>query len=397
MKTLLTNIAIQTENDFIADGAIEIEKRKILRLIPHAVDGSKQDCVIIDGQGLMAAAAYIDSHVHGGNGFDCNDGTQEALDGMSTFYAQHGIAAYFPSTSSDPLDKINRAFAVIREAMADDTGEGVEIMGTHMEGPFINPLHKGCQAANRILQMTEENFAIVRQNADIIKRITIAPEIESNARRIAELVDMGIVISGGHSNATYQQTMDAHKQGMNMITHLFCSMSTITKEGPYRICGMLEAALEIDTLFAEIIADCKHLPDELMRIAFKCKGPDRLMVCSDANRGAGGPEGGTIFTCGQQAIIENGVAIVPDRSSFASSVTPIDQMVRNLVNHVDVTRADALKMASSTPARMMGVYDRKGSLSPGKDADIILLDSDLNVKMTICRGSIAADLRRSNG
>jgi N-acetylglucosamine-6-phosphate deacetylase len=236
--------------------------------------------------------------------------------------------------------------------------------------------------------MTDHNFEIVKRNADIIRRITIAPEIEANFRRIPALVDMGMVVAGGHSDATYDETLRAHKAGMAMITHLYSAMSTIRRENAYRISGMLEAAMNTGSLYTEMIADRKHLPDELMQIAFRCKGPDKLMLCSDANRGAGCKEGGRIFTCGQEAVIKDGVAFVPDMSAFASSITPIDQMVRNVINHAGISKADAVKMVTATPARMLGVFDRKGSIEKGKDADIILLDRDFYVKWVMCRGKI---------
>jgi N-acetylglucosamine-6-phosphate deacetylase len=165
-------------------------------------------------------------------------------------------------------------------------------------------------------------------------------------------------------------------------------MSTIRKEGPYRISGMVEASLAIDTLYTEIIADRKHLPDELMQLAFKCKGKKMIMVCSDANRGAGKTDGGSIYTCGQEAIIVDGVAMVPDRSAFASSITPVDQMVRNLINYTGISKIDAVNMASANIARMMGSFDRKGSIAPHKDADIVFLDNDFYVKAVMCRGKL---------
>jgi len=307
---------------------------------------------------------------------------------MSKFYLSRGLTSYYPSTSSDPLEKIEKAFECIRKVKNNDSSGGIEILGVHMEGPFINPKHKGCQAEKYILEMTDENFKIVERNSDIIKRITIAPEIGENMGRISHLARMGIVISGGHSDATYDQVREAHMRGMTMTTHLFSAMSTIKKEGPYRISGMIEASLNIDTLYTEIIADRKHLPDELMQLAIKCKGKKMIMVCSDANRGAGRTEGGTIYTCGQEAIIVDGVAMVPDRSAFASSITPVDQMVRNLINYTGISKLDAINMASANIARMMGCFERKGSIAPGKDADIIFLDNEFYVKAVICRGKL---------
>lgn len=388
MKTLIRNTDIYLESSVLQSGYVIVNGSKIESVGKDISLLNEREYKVLDAKGNYTAPGYMDSHCHGGNGFDCNDGTVEAVKGMAEFYLTRGVTSLYPSTSADPLDKIEKAFGCIRKAMEEDKGDGLEIMGIHMEGPFINPKHKGCQAEKYILEMTNENSTIIERNRDIIKRITIAPEIGSNMEKIPMLADMGIVVSGGHSDATYEQVREAHTRGMKMTTHLFSAMSTIRKEGPYRISGMLEASLNIDTLYTEIIADRKHLPDELMQLAIKCKGKKMIMVCSDANRGAGRPEGGTIYTCGQEAIITDGVAMVPDRSAFASSITPVDQMVRNLINYTGVSRLDAVNMASANIARMMDVFDRKGSIAPGKDADIIFLDAGFNVKAVMCRGKI---------
>ena len=388
MKTLIKNTDIYLESSVLKSGFIIINGNKIESVKKEKTEIDESKYKVIDAMGAISAPGYMDSHCHGGNGFDCNDGTVEAVTGMSEFYLTRGITSYYPTTSSDPLDKIEKAFECIRKVKNEQSSHSVEILGLHMEGPFINPKHKGCQAEKYILELTDENFKMVERNSDIIKRITIAPEIGSNMTKISRLIDLGIVVSGGHSDATYEQVLEAHTRGMKMTTHLFSSMSTIRREGPYRISGMLEASLNIDTLYTEIIADRKHLPDELMQIACKCKGKKMIMVCSDANRGAGKSEGGSIYTCGQEAIIVDGVAMVPDRSAFASSITPVDQMVRNLINYTGISKIDAVNMASANIARMMGSFDRKGSIAADKDADIVFLDSDFFVKAVMCRGKI---------
>ena len=388
MKTLIKNTDIYLESSVLKSGSIIINGNKIESVVNAKTVLDEKEFNVIDAKGFITAPGYMDSHCHGGNGFDCNDGTIEAVIGMSKFYLTRGITSYYPSTSADPLDKIEKAFYCIRKVKDEDSAGGIEILGLHMEGPFINPKHKGCQAEKYIIEITDENFKIVERNSDLIKRITIAPEVGSNMSRISRLAELGIVISGGHSDATCDQVREAHMRGMTMTTHLFSAMSTIRKEGPYRISGMLEASLNIDTLYTEIIADRKHLPDELMQLAFKCKGKKMIMVCSDANRGAGTTEGGSIYTCGQRAIIEDGVAMVPDRSAFASSITPVDQMVRNLINYTGISKIDAVNMASANIARMMGIFNRKGSIAPDKDADIIFLDNDFYVKAVMCRGKL---------
>jgi N-acetylglucosamine-6-phosphate deacetylase len=388
MKTLIKNTDIYLESSVIESGIIIINGNKIESVKKGKTEINEKEYRVIDAKGAISAPGFMDSHCHGGNGFDCNDGTEEAVIGMSEFYLSRGVTSYYPSTSSDPIDKIEKAFECIRKVRKADSAGGVEILGLHMEGPFINPKHKGCQSERYILELTDDNFKIVERNHDIIKRITIAPEIGSNMIQVSRLSEMGIVVSGGHSDATYDQVLEAHMRGMKMTTHLFSAMSTIRKEGPYRISGMLEASLNIDTLYTEIIADRKHLPDELMQLAFKCKGKKMIMVCSDANRGAGRSEGGTIYTCGQEAIIEDGVAMVPDRSAFASSITPVDQMVRNLIRYTGISKIDAVNMASANIARMMGSFDRKGSIAPDKDADIVFLSNDFFVKAVMCRGQM---------
>lgn len=394
MKILIKNADIYLESSVIHSGYLIVNGNKIESVFKVKPDISEREYRIIDAGGLIAAPGYMDSHCHGGNGFDCNDGAEEDVTGMSQFYLSRGLTSYYPTTSADPLDKIENAFKCIRKVKEEDSAGGIEILGVHMEGPFINPKYKGCQAEKYILEMTDENFKIIERNRDIIKRITIAPEVGSNMSKISRLSAMGIVVSGGHSDATYDQIREAHLRGMNMTTHLFCAMSGVRKEGPYRIPGMLEASLNIDTLYTEIIADRKHLPDELMQIACKCKGKKMIMVCSDANRGAGKSEGGTIYTCGQEAIIEDGVAMIPDRTAFASSITPVDQMVRNLINYTGIPKIDAINMASANVARMMGVFERKGSIAPGKDADIVFLDPEFYVKAVMCRGKLCyGDLR----
>jgi N-acetylglucosamine-6-phosphate deacetylase len=166
-------------------------------------------------------------------------------------------------------------------------------------------------------------------------------------------------------------------------------MSSVHKDGPFRVSGCVEAALTDDRVYTEVIGDGKHLTKELITIAWRCKGPDKFLLCSDANRGAGMSGGSTLFVCGQEAMVEDGVAMLKDRSSLASSVTPLDGMVRYLVRQVGIPLYQALRSASAVPAAAIGVADRKGRLAPGYDADLVLLDADLRVQMVWCRGKAA--------
>jgi N-acetylglucosamine-6-phosphate deacetylase len=286
----------------------------------------------------------------------------------------------------DPMPKLIKAFESIREATTKNKPGKIEVLGTHFESPFINPKYKGAQAAESLVDFTEENFEIVKKYQDIIRRITLAPEMLYNMKRIQQLAKMNIIISGGHSGANYSEVFQSKEEGMTALTHLYNAMSSVTKNGPFRVPGMLEAGLNEEGLYAEIIADRIHVPDQMINIACRCKGTDKICICSDANRGAGMKEGQTIFTCGQEVIIENGIAMLKDRSSLASSITAVDEMVRNLIHHVGIAPVDAVKMASTNPAKMMNIFSRKGSLEAGKEADINIVDEKFNVVLSFFRG-----------
>jgi N-acetylglucosamine-6-phosphate deacetylase len=231
---------------------------------------------------------------------------------------------------------------------------------------------------------TAKDFIV--KNQDIISRITIAPELDGVMEWIPRLCEMGIIVSGGHSAADAETFRKAADAGMTMTTHLFNAMSSVHKEGPFRKCGVLEAALTDDRLYTELIADGFHVPPELLQIAWRCKGPEKFMLCSDASRAAGFLGGTSLFICGQEAIVENGVAMVKDRSSLASSAAALDTMVRTLVFKAGIPVDAAIKAASAVPAKAAGVDNRKGRIAPAYDADLILLDKNLEVQHVWCRG-----------
>lgn len=385
MKTYLKNIRIALENELIENGEIVLEGDKIVA-IQLASKEDRQEAVTIDGKGLLAVPGYIDSHCHGGGGFDCNDSTLEAIEGVTEFYRSHGMTSYYPSLAADKMDRLIDGFEAIRAAMGNNKPGKVEVLGTHLEGPFLNKIYKGSQAEESIIPITEEHIKTLERYKDVIKRITIAPEVDRNVDLFPKLVEMGMVITGGHSNATYDEILEATLKGMRGVTHLHNAMSSVKKVGPFRVCGVVEAGLNIDDLYAELIADGNHIPDQLIQLAHRCKGADKLFICSDANRATGAADGSVIHTCGQVFLIENGVALNSARTSLASSITPIDEMVRKLILNVKLPLPDVFKMASTNVAKLMRIDDRKGSIAVGKDADINLLDADYRVVRTFCKG-----------
>jgi len=218
--------------------------------------------------------------------------------------------------------------------------------------------------------------------------MTIAPELDGAEGLIKALVKNNIVASIGHSEATYDQVLQAIDWGATHVTHMYCAMSTIVKDGPKRIMGIVESTLLLDELTTEVIADGKHLPPELIRMIIKAKGIDKVCAVTDAMRGAGMPSGVYTFgpKDGQPAVVQDGMAVMPDRTGYASSVVRMNDLVRVLMGPVGLSLSDAVKMATIIPARIIGMEDRMGSLEAGKDANIVIADDKIDIYKTIVNG-----------
>jgi len=386
MKTYIKHVDIYAENDFIKDGSILIDGEKIAGIYNEpdkAVSAEK----VIDGKGNIAVPGFIDAHVHGGDGFDIGDGTLEAIYGTRDFYQKHGVTTIFPTFMTNTLDIIEEGLKSLRTARATNAPGKAEIAPSHIEGPFLNPAYKGCQSDELIISLDDKNIKMFEEYRDVIARVTIAPEYGHNMEYFPTLKKLGIQISVGHSCATSAQVAEAAKQGATSITHLYNAQSSVHKEGPYRICGVVEEGLSNDDYYIEAICDGYHLPNELIKIAYKCKGPDKFVVVSDASLCAGMKSGSVVHTSGVDFFVEDGIAMNMARTSFASSTSPIDKMIRHLIFDVQLPVRDVVKMSSANAAKLLGIYDRKGSIAVGKDADINIVDSGFNILQTLCKGA----------
>lgn len=384
-KICLVHADIYTPKGVVCDGTVVLENGKITAIDPSFV--SLADATTVDATGLSIIPGYIDAHCHGGGGFDCNDATAASVLGMRDFYSSHGVTTLYPTLAANSWQQTMLGLEAIRAAMHTQTPGRACLRGCHLEGPFLNKAHKGCQAEDALIGYKKEvHAAAIESFRDVIRRVTIAPEVEKNLEAFELFKQMGVQISIGHSNAEYKQMVQAVQMGATSVTHLYNAMSQTKKVGPFRVGGVLEAGLTLDGLFAEIIADGYHLPAELIRIAYRCKGAGGLSICSDANSAAGSLPGATIRTCGLTVYIEQGVAMNSERTSLASSISPIDQMVRYLIFEACLPASDVVQMASQTTARMMGIDEQTGSIVVGKDADINLVNNDFQVVQTFCKG-----------
>jgi N-acetylglucosamine-6-phosphate deacetylase len=212
------------------------------------------------------------------------------------------------------------------------------------------------------------------------------------------LKSKGLLVAFAHTDAIYEEIVEAFENGYTLATHLYSGMSGVTRRNAFRYAGAIESAFLIDEIDVEIIADGIHLPPPLMRLVYKIKGADRTALITDAMRAAGMPEGESILgsvSNGLKVIVEDGVAKLPDRSSFAGSVATADRLVRNMINMAGVSLADAIRMITVTPARILGISDQKGSLGKDKDADIVIFDDNINIEMTIVGGRIVYERKQS--
>ena len=254
---------------------------------------------------------------------------------------------------------------------------------------------RGAQDPRYIRDPDPEEYMDVIASSNSIKRWSAAPELKGAIPFARYLISKGILPALAHTDAIYEEVLEGFENGYTLATHLYSGMSGVSRRNAFRYAGAIESAFLIDEMDVEIIADGIHLPAPLLKLIYKIKGPDRIALITDAIRGASMPEGESIIgnlNTGLKVIIEDGVAKLPDRTCFAGSVATTDRLVRNMINMADVPLLEAVRMMSSTPARIMNVADKKGSLVKGKDADIVIFDKDINVQTTIIKGRVVHQL-----
>ncbi|SHF00272.1 N-acetylglucosamine-6-phosphate deacetylase [Caldanaerobius fijiensis DSM 17918] len=344
---------------------------------------------VIDAGGMYISPGFIDIHTHGGGGHDLMDGTVDAVLGMAKAHALHGTTTIVPTTLTAPIGDIYKALDNVKEAKR--VCEFPTILGVHLEGPYFSKAQKGAQDERYLRIPAKGEVDKLIGYSDDIVRVSAAPEIEGGLELGRYLKSRGIVASIGHSDATYDDVVMAVENGYTHVTHLYSGMSGVRRINAFRVAGVIESALLMDELTVEIIADGKHLPPPLLKLIYKIKGADKIALVTDSMRAAGMPEGEYILGSlkgGQKVVVEDGVAKLMDRSAFAGSVATADLLVGNMIRLAGAPVLDAVKMMTSTPAKIMHIDDSKGSLSKGKDADVVIFDDDINIKHVISVGKV---------
>jgi N-acetylglucosamine-6-phosphate deacetylase len=387
MRLKITNGHIITPYRYIRNGTIVIENGIILGIHEGNVDFP--DSETIDAAGHYVAPGFIDLHIHGGGGHDFMDGTVEAFLKIAETHAQYGTTALVPTTLTSEKEDLLITLDNYEKANVNNFF-GAQFLGMHLEGPYFALSQRGAQDPRYIRNPDPKEYEEVLAYSSSITRWSAAPELPGAIEFGKRLRQKGILAAVAHTDAIYEEVLEAYENGYTLATHLYSAMSGVTRKNAFRYAGTIESAFLLD-MDVEIIADGVHLPAPLLKLIYKIKGPDRIALITDAMRAAGMPEGESTLGSlknGLKVIVEDGVAKLPDRTSFAGSVSTADRLVRNMVQMADVSLLDSVRMMTATPARIMGVEKKKGTLVAGKDADIVIFDENITIQTTIVQGRI---------
>ncbi len=345
-----------------------------------------------DAEGLYISPGFIDIHTHGGMGIDFLDDVP--FDDALIFHAKSGTTSLLPTALTSPPDRIRKFSERVRQEMkiSPIARGGSRILGAHIEGPYLSKKNKGAQPENCLLTPSLDSYTFLTDNKDVIKTVTISPELDGAQKMIRDLKNAGIIVCGGHDDGKKSTLIDSIDAGLSHLTHLWCAMSTVGMYDGMREPGLVEIGLTNDNLTAEIIADNHHMPPELVKIAYRCKGATKLCIVSDSLRAGGMPADERLWALGPEKdklsefIVSDGVARLPNNTRLAGSIQPLLQMVSNLVKDCGISLTDAVRMASLTPAEIIGVENKLGSVKVGKIADLCLFDEDFKMHAVFIDG-----------
>ncbi len=363
----------------LADSIVENKILAFDKKIVGIIDEIPENAEVIDAKGGYVAPGLVDIHIHGYLGEDTSDGNADGIFKMANGVMKNGVTSFCPTTMTVSMDEINKSLDVVRSLKEKSKEwQGAEILGVNLEGPFINPKKKGAQAETHI-KKPDAKFVI--DNADIISLATMAPEMDGGYEAIKEIVEnSGVVVSVGHTDATFEETLKGIEAGATHITHLFNAQTPLHHRNP----GVVGAALK-ENVTTELIADTFHVHKGLFELLARIKG-DNLVLITDCTRAGGMPDGE--YSLGGQPIFVKGVKCLLEDGTIAGSVLKLNEAVKNFRDNTSLPFWKVVAAASLNPAMAIGVAERKGSIEAGKDADIIITDNDFNIVKTIIGGEV---------
>ena len=379
MLTQIINGQILTPQGWLKDGSVLINDGKILEITNSdlAVIGA----TVIDAKGMFIVPGFISMHCHGGGGHDFTEGTIEAFKEAAAAHLKHGSTTIFPTLSSTTFENIRLAAATCDQLMAEDAD--TTIMGLHIEGPYLNENMAGTQWKEFLKNPDPEEYKALVESTKCIKRWDISPELPGAHDFARYMTSKGILTAITHTEAEYQEIKDAFAAGFTHAAHFYNAMPGFHKRREYKYEGTVESVYLMDDMSVEVIADGVHLPATILKLVYKVKGVEKTCLVTDSLKFAG-YTGETIND--PNYVIENGVCKWADRQTLAGSIATADVLVQTMVKKAGIPLEDAVRMASETPARLTGIADSKGTLEKGKDADIVILDNDVNVRCVFTKG-----------
>ncbi|WP_018626009.1 N-acetylglucosamine-6-phosphate deacetylase [Niabella aurantiaca] len=348
-------------------------------------------CIEIDAGGAYVSPGFIDIHVHGGGGYDFMDNQVGEYMQIAATHARQGTTAMNPTTLSCGAEDLAATIRAYEQVAGADYN-GARFIGLHIEGPYFAMNQRGAQDPRYIRNPDEQEYKALIASTHVIRRWSAAPELPGAIAFGKYLRSKQILPAIAHTDAIYEEVAAAyHQAGYTLATHLYSAMSGVTRRNAFRYAGVVESAYLLEDMFVELIADGRHLPAPLLKLAYRIKGADRIALITDAMRAAGTRVTESMLGSrkdGLKVIVEDGVAKLPDHSAFAGSIATCDLLVRNMMQLAEVPLEEAVRMMTQTPAVIMNVSASKGSLEKGKDADIVIFDEDILVRKTIVGGTV---------
>lgn len=383
MLTQLINARILTPQGWLKDGSVLIRDGKILEVTncDLAVIGAQ----LIDVKGMYVLPGGVEIHAHGGGGRDFMECTEDAFRAAVKTHMKYGTTSIFPTLSSSTVPMIEQAAETCTKLMEEKDSP---ILGLHLEGHYLNMAMAGGQIPENIKSPDPNEYIPIVETWSCIKRWDATPELPGAMQFGKYITAKGILASVAHTQAEFEDIRTAYEAGYTHATHFYNAMPGFHKRREYKYEGTVESIYLLDDMTVEVVADGIHVPPTILRLVYKIKGVERTCLITDALACAASDSREAFDP---RVIIEDGVCKLADHSALAGSVATMDRLIRTMVQKAEIPLADAVRMASETPAKIMGVYDRKGSLQKGKDADIIVMDEDLNVRAVWAMGKLVPE------
>lgn len=379
-RTIIRNVDVLQGDGFQKQGMVMLQGGKI------AYVGVERDWTaeqVIDGQGAKLVPGFIDLHVHGGAGHDFMDLTPQAVDAICQFHAQHGTTSLLATTMTAPLPTVAKVVSFYRQLLAAGN-KGAQLLGLHLEGPFINVKYKGAQNGEWIEPPTLANLQRIYAAAGpgLIRLITLAPERIHDEPVLEWLTQQGTIVAVGHSDLDYHGACRCLQQGLSHVTHLGNAMRGFH----HRNIGLIGLVMEQPALTFDIIADGIHIAPELIRLLARICPLEQMMLITDAMRACGLTDG--CYELGGQDVRVQGMEARLADGTLAGSMLTLDRALANVIRFTGLPLAKAVQLLTLNQARKLGIAEQKGSIAPGKDGDLVLMSDDLRVLATWVRGKL---------